>query len=362
MRLRPGSQVPRFRQRFDLGGRAPCFLFSFLLWILPGHPVQAQSIQLADDYVSIDRPQVIDLGEQSWIDAAAFPNGDLVVADMFTGMLSRIGRSGERRWTVGHGGEGPGEFRRLYRVGVGPGDIVIAYDLERRDVSVFTGDGEFINRVRLEAIFRQVDSILMPSPGMFIVSGTCPIGSPQEDYAVHVFDAKGHYERSFGPLPETEQREILGYWGAGMLRRTVTGDILYTRRLPYEVYRYSPTGELKSVTNVAVRITGHPEDRYEITRNGPSGAFRIQRTQERVTYPIATVAIGDGLLLTSRSDGQDRYLTLVREEGDVLADRSLEPGEGILVDNSAPSGTIWMSDSSSGLTKVLINGRVTIAR
>jgi len=340
-----------------IGPRVPLLLLMFVV-----RSVGAQSIHLADDHVWIESPQIVDLGEQSWIDAAALPGGDLVIADMFTGTVSRIGKSGEQRWVAGGSGEGPGEFRRLYRVGVGPGDTIIAYDLARTEVSVFTGDGKFVGRVRLEAIFRQVDSILMLSPGMFVISGTCPIGSPQEDYAIHVFDAEGKYDRSFGPLPETEQREVLGYWGAGMLRRTATGDILYTRRLPYEVYRYSSTGELRSVTIVTVHTTGRPEDRYEITRNGSYGAFRVQRTQQRVTYPIATVSVGDDLLLTSRTDGGDRYLTLIREQGSVLADIALEPGEGILVDSAPAVATIWMSDSSSGLKKVLISGRLVIAR
>lgn len=332
--------------------------------LLVSHPASSQSLSLADGLVSITDLNAVNFGDQefSWIDAAAFANGDLAIADMYTGTLVRVGRDNDPRWRIGGEGEGPGEFGRLYRVSVGPGDKVVAFDLERREVSFFSGKGVFLHRVRLNLPFRQVDSVLMPSDSLLIVSGTTGLESAVADYAIHLFDAEGSHISSFGPLPATDQREVLAYWGAGIVRLAGNGELLYTRRLPYEVYRFSANGELIGITAIDVPTTGRPEDRYNITRNGPRGAYHVQRTDAVITYPIATVDIGDGMLLSSRWESDERrFLTLIEEGGSVLADLRLDRGEGILLDAASDAGVIWLSDSSSGFKKVLLRGGLMVA-
>lgn len=328
-----------------------------VLLLLPPSHLSAQEFDLADGLVSITDVTAISPGEamDAWIDAAVFPNGDLVVADMYTGSLARIGIQGELLWNSGGSGDGPGEFSRLYRVGVSPDGVVVAFDFSRRDLSFFSPDGEFIKRRQLELAFRQVDGVVPISDSLVAISGTVPVGMPFDDYAVHVFDDEGTHARSFGPLPETTEREVLGYWGAGMIRRAGRGEILYTRRLPYEVYRFDAEGTEVAVTKVAVPSVGAPEDRYEITRNG---SYRVHRTDAVITRPITTIQVGEELLLTCRYEGGRRYMTLVREEDAVLADIELGQGQGIVIDGK--EGVLWLSDSSSGPLKTILRARVQV--
>jgi hypothetical protein len=331
-----------------------------VFWLaLLSAPAQGQSINLGNGSVVVADLHVIPAaaGIETWIDAATFPNGDLLVADMFTGHLIRVDESGNRRWKTGGLGEGPGEFERLYRIGVSPSGLVVAFDLERSDLSFFSDDGEFVDRKRLEVFFRQVDSVVMPTDQLIFVSGTTPPGSEQADHAIHSFDRDARHIASFGPLPKTDQREVLGYWGAGLLRVTDSGDMLYTRRLPYEIYRFSPDGQIKATTLVDVPTVGRPEDRYEITRGV---GYRVQRTDATITYPIASIDVGDSLYLSSRHEGDKRFLTLVTTGGAVLEDIQLERGQGILVDGSVGQEVVWFSDSSSGFAKTLLVGRLIV--
>lgn len=75
------------------------------------------------------------------IDAARFGDGRIVVANIGTNELRVFDAAGTHLATWGGRGEGPGEFRSLWRVEPWPGDSIIAWYAQRLGVSVFDAQG-----------------------------------------------------------------------------------------------------------------------------------------------------------------------------------------------------------------------------
>ena len=75
------------------------------------------------------------------IDAARLDDGRIVVANIGTNELRVFGAAGTHLATWGGRGEGPGEFRSLWRVEPWPGDSIIAWYAPRLGVSVFDAQG-----------------------------------------------------------------------------------------------------------------------------------------------------------------------------------------------------------------------------
>ena len=75
-------------------------------------------------------------------DAAGLSDGRIVVANYGSGQVRVFDASGTHLFTVGGKGEGPGEFRSLWRVAPWPGDSILAWDFKRR-FSVFSPLGDY---------------------------------------------------------------------------------------------------------------------------------------------------------------------------------------------------------------------------
>ena len=75
------------------------------------------------------------------IDAARLDDGRIVVANIGTNELRVFDAAGTHLATWGGRGEGPGEFRSLWRVEPWPGDSIIAWYAPRLGVSVFDAQG-----------------------------------------------------------------------------------------------------------------------------------------------------------------------------------------------------------------------------
>lgn len=67
----------------------------------------------------------------------------VVVLDVGTLQLMSFDRDGTRRWTVGHKGNGPGEFARPVDLALMPGGDIAVLDPDNSRVSVFGADGRY---------------------------------------------------------------------------------------------------------------------------------------------------------------------------------------------------------------------------
>jgi len=84
------------------------------------------------------------------MDAARLSDGRIVVANVGTNELRVFDASGTYLTTWGGRGEGPGEFRSLWRVGPWPGDSIVAWYAPRLGVSTFDAQGNYGRTLQFE--------------------------------------------------------------------------------------------------------------------------------------------------------------------------------------------------------------------
>lgn len=97
-------------------------------------------------------------------DGALLSDGGFVVSGFGSHDLRRFEAAGGHLWTAGREGDGPGEFRGVATLGVGPGDTIIAYDFRQRRITRWAPDGTMVDSRSLEGVdeggFPFVESLL----------------------------------------------------------------------------------------------------------------------------------------------------------------------------------------------------------
>ncbi len=274
------------------------------------------------------------------IDSELGPDGSVYLADMANSAIVVYSPLGELAWTAGGKGQGPGEFRTIYRMTVDLSGQIYVLDRSGNAVSRFTSTGEFIDRKQISFNFSHVDDMVVTTAGDVVVSGVTELGEGIRDSAVHVFDAELNHVRSFGPLPEAEDRRVLSYWGAGGLSITVDGQVVYTRRLPYEVYIYSIEGQLQAKIETPFSWDVSPDDVIKITER--AGGIRIERDGDIIVPAIAPARpLGPHWLIGGHRAGVERFWDIFSVEGDYLGSTPVPVDWGLPVGYDAASGTLW---------------------
>lgn len=260
-----------------------------LLWVSPV-AVCAQQFDLRTDRMS-NATEGLTLGQP--IDLSIAPNGDLVIVDLFDRTLTRVSNGGAVRWKVGRSGEGPGEFRLPYRAAVGPQDSIIVFDASSKEISWFDADGSYARRKRLPLPMSAVDKVALLEDGHVVVVGFVPSG-PGAEFGIHVFTPDLAHIRSFGPVPPVSERRTLASWGVGGLDVTPEGNLLYTRRVPYEIYSFGVDGQRIGMLGPGA-MEASPDDSYVESRS--QGRIRMGHGSKFVPRPIPAMALGGGWIL-----------------------------------------------------------------
>jgi hypothetical protein len=217
---------------------------------------------------------------------------------MLGNLLTRSSPAGEVSWQSGRAGQGPGEFQGLYRVACGLDGRVAAYDMTNQEVSWFTANGEYVDRGRLDTHIEFFDGMAVLSDGRLAVAGVSA-GA----HGIHVFDSELRHVESFGSLPPSRNPRALRYWGAGGMNLDASGNILYTLRVPYQIYVFSQHGQELSRLDAPFEMLRGPDDNYIETRT--STGYKISANPEFVKRPLPAHDVGDGWLLAGRLDGPD---------------------------------------------------------
>jgi hypothetical protein len=266
-------------------------------------------------------------------------DGNLVIADFGTAILRLVRSDGTEVWTRGGRGDGPGEFNALYRVSVRPSGQVLAFDIGRHAITIFDESGNYVARLRLPFRFSQVDQIIALADGSIALAGVTRWGGIASEFGVHIFDDSLRHLRSFGPLPEVEQDWVRDQWGAGGLTQTPDGHLLYTRRLPYEIYEFTADGEvIRQLSGPGIMEFG-PDDAYYRTRDG-SRVF-TGYSDKPVVRPLTAHRISTDLLLAGRSSRVAKVWDLIHVERGALAEAPVPDGIGHLVAVDAERGEFW---------------------
>ena len=286
-------------------GRSLCSRAMPLLSMLMVCPAltRAQTLPPAGFPVQIDsvRRVGVELTNGLISDAAVGPSGRVCLADFSNQRIACFNPDGRLLWQIGRRGAGPGEFRALYRLTLDASDTVLAFDLGSGELSVIAPDGRFIRRMPLPIRFHQVDDVIAGPNRTVVVSGVAPLAGSAADSAVHVFRLADSisYVRSFGPLPRARNRQVLEYWGAGGIRLTPDGDLIYGRKIPYEIYVYALDGRLKRKLTGPGELRYGPDDAIHI--EAKAGSMRISSdTTRNIVKPLTPLPVGKDLLLDGR--------------------------------------------------------------
>ena len=241
------------------------------------------------------------------------PDGAVFVGDSGAQQIIKLSPEGEVIWRVGHEGQGPGEFRLLYRIAVGQDGSVVAFDMGTQDLSWFGADGTFIRRVNLAVRVYAVGSIELLPDGRVAMLAYVPSANRN---SIHVFDTAGEHVDSFAPLPPAQDEQQLREWPAGFLEASGS-DLIFTLNLPYEIHRFSYRGELLE----SIRRD------YEFTEE-PAGGDVAIAAGERLRYlgppgfvphPLGAKDLGDGWLLGGVLTAPDASIWDLFHDGELVA-------------------------------------------
>jgi hypothetical protein len=304
-------------------------------------------------------------------DASVGQSGRVCQADYSNQRISCFSPDGDLLWSTGKQGEGPGEFRGLYRLVVTPADTVLAYDLVGSIIHIIGPDGHFVRRSPLPIRFRQVDDLNYSDRGFVIISGVAPNAGLASDSAVHVFELRDSlkYVRSFGPLPPSKSKEILAYWGAGNTRTTGNGDLIYARRFPYELHIYSPSGVRERMVIGPEKLKFGPDDAIKIENTATSSSVEDDTTRN-IVIPLTPIPITNEWILIGRRARKTRMvwldaIPLTDQRRPVSFEVPRESPLRALIGVDVSRGYLWAigySDDAPSLYRIAYHARRAAAR
>ena len=322
----------------------------------------AQDAEFASDFplalTSHDTVVGQDQGFGVLLDAELGPDGTVYVVDMNNAQVVAITPTGEVAWRVGRAGQGPGEFRTIYRVTVGPDGTVFVLDRNGNAISRFNDRGEFIDRRQLMFTFEVIDDFVVDARGFLAIAGITSYGVPS-DSAIHVFDGELVHVRSFAPVPPAKNRMTLSFNGAGALTLTPEGDIVFVRRLPYEIYRYGIDGAFQG------KIA--PPTQYDVTADDAviieerAGGIRIRRPEVEIPRFQPPRSLGGGLIISGRVEGDERYWDVFDYAGEHRGTTRVPVEWGSVVGYDPERQILWTKGTRM-LEPVLRPLRVTLKR
>lgn len=314
----PGlTSATRMRETIPL--RDPLLVLMCVL--VSSAPLPAQERILDTDFpLRVTRVDTIDPsdGFGRLLDGAVDAEGNAYVLDHDNNQVIAIAPDGTIRFRHGRRGRGPGEYQLLYRMAVGPDGNLHIFDFSANSISEVTPSGDFVDRHRLGLRLNQVDGLLIDESGRPIVSGVVGFGDAARDASIHTFDADFAHVRSFGPLPAAEDSDVLRFWGAGGIEWAGADRILFTRRLPYEIYEFTPDGVQRRVIRAPFDYDLGPDDAIRIQEAG--GRRTISRSDLEVPRIMTARVLGStGLILAGRIEGEARFWDLFDREGSLIA-------------------------------------------
>lgn len=154
-------------------------------------------------------------------------------------------------------------------------------------------------RFSLELSFQQVNGLLGVSEDRLVVSGYASRRGVAGDSGGHLFSPKGKLLRSFGPLPEVADQEMLRYWGTGALSLTRGGLVLYLPKSPYVIHGYSL--ESRQHLQVTPRATGTATKAAPFVFLKSLSRTVVQASPDSVDATVQVIEVRPGLFLSERA-------------------------------------------------------------
>lgn len=148
---------------------------------------------------------------------------------------------------LGREGDGPGEFRTIQALDLGPGDSLYAFDSGNARVTIFSPELDLVRSTRFLVLVKERGA-LVGEDGALFINGPSPLGR-QKDALLHLLNADGSIRRSF-EVPESEPgRRDEGPWGptTRRLARGPDGHIWVNHYAQLKFEEFDSSGELLKV-------------------------------------------------------------------------------------------------------------------
>lgn len=252
-------------------------------------------------------------------DIAVTNGGDMFVLDSGFYRVQKFNSAGRLLASMGHQGEGPGEFQFPTAITVDDSDNV--YVADRRFLKIFSSRGEYQKQLELEVSGGLIWGVELDRATGWIYESSLDI---LEQKVIHVFDRSGlpvlTFCDSFGKGTDLDVR-VERALGGGAIDIDGVGTIYYTQHSPYEVRTFGLDGTLMmSVTRendfmsnpkVVARDDGSmtmelPPTSYSIVTL-PDGKFinvvRVPAHDNAPTGTIVDLFDSQGQLLTTARFG-----------------------------------------------------------
>ncbi len=260
-------------------------------------------------------------------DAMRLSDGRIVVASAGTQQVRIHGADGRLLRAIGRAGEGPGEFRAPFWLGLLRGDSIAAWDVALRRFSIFTPAGDFARAVTpsgVRGVFPQAVGVL--PDGRFVLAASTgsqplpPPGQARRDTVAYVaIGATGAVVDTLGRFPGAEMIAV-GTPSTGFLLRPL------------------PFGRQTVAALQDGRLYVGTGDRYEIAAYDLGGELRAVFRADRPAVPV------------TRQDVRDYRRTLVTLGGDAQANaRGAKLLEDAPVPATMPAMTALEVDSAGNL-------------
>lgn len=278
------------------------------------------------------------------VDVALAPDGSIFVADMANHDVIRFSPEGRLVWRSGREGKGPGEFSVPYRVAPLRDGGVLVYDFGIRELSWLNSDGTYLDRKRFPFDFSAVDKVIALPTGEILVCGVTTWSAGASN-GLHLFSADLRHLRSFGDLPAARDRSVLLKWGAGGVTLGTNGEILYTPRIPYTIYRYDSSGEPRGEIRAPFHAEHTVDDAFVRQLSGSTMSTSV--SDDGMLIPGSAHDIGSGWLLGTRRLGSNRWFDFFSPSGDLVS--SIEAPEGVryVIGIDWERGVLWARGEAS---------------
>jgi hypothetical protein len=301
---------------------------------------------------------------------ALAPDGSVFLLDYSLSRIVKFDADGNILWKAGGQGSDPGQFTQAYRVAARHDGGALVVDIATRRVVAFDRKGTFEREHFIEPSMSQVDDIVELPSGEIAISGVVrdkgPTGALPPPRAVtsgvHVFSARMEYLKSFGALPYAKNPQVLRFWGAGALALT-DGGLLYTRKLPYEIYRYTASGMMSLRVAVTPAVTAMPDEFMTIGPSAPDAlgtvGVRYQLTSKDVPRPARAALLDSAHIISGLLSEKRRLIDIIDiASGAVVASSKMPPGWDSIIGLDRKRSVLWALAEVDNLT-VLV--RQTIA-
>lgn len=254
------------------------------------------------------------------IDVAVGSDGFVAVADIGANKVLAFRSDGTFLWGFGEPDADSLGLGRVSLVDVLPSGDVAVYDSQKRRVILISRKGQFISGRDLPFRMGRVDDIVGLKGGGFALAGrTLWPERGADTLAVHVFSEDLRHLRSFGPVPELADPELRLWWGVGSLHRMEDGNLMFGRKLPYEILTFTPLGQILRRIEAPFELPDVNEA-SRVLRPKEAEASAIPPIVARVQIPSGALPFGQGLVLSQRTCPQDgsRYWDIFDAAGSIV--------------------------------------------